>query len=86
VLSENAVLHRQKHDLEIEIERIRRDVDINAVQVLNENKVLRDELEKLKAARGGRHFSPSAGLRTENKQQVNAELLKLKQENEKLKE
>ncbi len=87
VLSENSVLSRQKHDLEIEIERIRRDVDINAVQVLNENRVLRDELEKLKASRASRNFSPSsAGLRAENKQQVNTELLKLKLENEKLKE
>ena len=83
VLSENAVLNRQKYDLEIEIERMRREVDVNGVQVLNENKVLRDELERLKAA-AGRNLSPN--LRAENRYQVNGELAKLKQENEKLRE
>jgi hypothetical protein len=82
VLSENAVLLRQKHDLEVELERLRREIDMSSADVLNENRILRDELEKIKASKV-RNFSP---LRAENKQQVSQELTKLRQENDKLKE
>ena len=60
-------------------------MDANAVEILNENKKLRDELDKYRANKQ-RTFSPSKDIRAENKTQINTEFQKLKKENEKLKE
>ena len=61
---------------------------VNAVQILNENKQLREELEKYRSNKQSRTFSPNktSDLRAENKTQINTELQRLKKENEKLKE
>ncbi|CAF0743692.1 unnamed protein product [Brachionus calyciflorus] len=87
VLSENSILLRQKNDLEVEIARLKREVNINAVEVLNENKVLREEIEKSKGFKN-RSYSPASktDVRSENKSQVSTELQKLRQENEVLKQ
>ena len=63
-------------------------MDANAVEILNENKKLREELEKYRTTSKQRTFSPSkmTDIRAENKLQINAEFQKLKKENEKLKE
>lgn len=61
---------------------MRREVDINGVQVLKENKLLRDELEYFKNSK--KNLTPD--VRAENKNQILSELQKLKQENERLKE
>ncbi len=61
-------------------------IDVNAVDILNENKQLRDELSSYRSNKQ-RIFSPSkTDIRAENKTQINAEFQKLKKENEKLKE
>ncbi len=68
-------------------------VDVNVAQILNENKQLREELDKSKLTSAtsrlsARSFSPgkSIDIRAENKLQINAEFQRLKKENEKLKE
>ena len=55
---------------------------MNAVQVADENKLLKEELEKIKSGKV-RNFSPSKfnDVRTENKMQITSELEKLVHEN-----
>lgn len=90
VLSENAILNRQKYDLDIEVARLKRELDINGLKVLAENKQLREEMDKIKTARV-RNYSPNNNakandLRAENKNQLLAELQRLTDENNKLRE
>ena len=62
---------------------MKRDLDVNGVKVFNENKMLREELERLRSRSGvkGRTFSrsnaKSPDLRAENKSQLLLELKKL---------
>lgn len=71
---------------------MKRDLDVNGVKVFNENKMLREELERLRSRSGvkGRTFSPSNSkspdLRAENKSQLLLELKKLTEENTRLRE
>lgn len=72
---------------------MKRDLDVNGVKVFNENKILREELERLRSRSGvkGRTFSPSNNskspdLRAENKSQLLLELKKLTEENTRLRE
>ena len=65
--------------------RLKRAVDSNAVDVLDENKKLREEINSLKSIKN-RSRSPRSAtdLRSENKSQVSTELVKLKKDNETL--
>ncbi len=69
------------------MDKLHKGIDANAIEILNENKKLREELDKYRTSRQ-RTFSPSkmTDIRAENKLQINAEFQKLKKENEKLKE
>jgi hypothetical protein len=67
------------------MDRLKRAVDSNAVDVLDENKKLREEINALKSVKN-RSRSPRSAtdLRSENKSQVSTELVKFKKDNETL--
>ncbi len=66
---------------------MKREIDLNAVDVANENKLLREELERVKTIKS-RNYSPAKfnDMRLENKTQITSELEKLVNENDRLKE
>ena len=66
--------------------RLKKEASVSAAKILNENKMLRDELlGKSSPSTALRSKSPN-DVRSENKSQLVNELEKLKRENEKLNE
>jgi hypothetical protein len=79
---------QQKQQNLFKNERLKREVNINALQVFNENKMLRDDIEKQNALKK-RSYSPlslKTELRAESKANAANELERLTNENKRLKE